>query len=86
MDVLVYARSVARFLERLEPEVAVHRLGAVASRWEEMVAPDWVRHKMGPTQYILEHLDRMDTWQGRCRPPVSTAAAPDPAALHPFIA
>jgi radical SAM superfamily enzyme len=60
-----YAGRVASFLEHLSPEVCVHRLSAVASRWEEVVAPDWVRHKLGPAQVILDTLERMDTWQGR---------------------
>jgi radical SAM superfamily enzyme len=60
-----YARRVAVFLEHLAPEVAVHRLSAVASRWDEVVAPGWVKSKMGPTQFIRDHLERANTWQGR---------------------
>lgn len=60
-----YARRVVLFLEQLSPRVAVHRLSAVASRWEDVVAPDWVRGRLAPAQYILDRLEALDTWQGR---------------------
>ena len=47
-----YARRVAVFLDHLSPHVAVHRLAAVASRWDELVAPEWNREKMRPVQFI----------------------------------
>ncbi len=70
-----YARRVAVFLENLSPEVAIHRLNAVASRWDEVVAPGWVKEKMGPTQFIRDYLERSDTWQGRLYEPVPPLAA-----------
>lgn len=60
-----YSSKVIWFLEHLSPGVAVHRLNAVASRWEELVAPDWASKKMEPTQYILDEMARLKTWQGR---------------------
>ncbi|MDH5752849.1 MAG: TIGR01212 family radical SAM protein [Deltaproteobacteria bacterium] len=60
-----YARRVMLFLEHLSPRIAVHRLGAVASRWEDVVAPDWVREKMGPRQYILDRMQTAGSWQGK---------------------
>ena len=63
-----YARKVGVFLEHLAPEVSVHRLNAVASRWDEVVAPEWVKAKMGPTQYIRDYLEQIDTWQGKNYP------------------
>ena len=60
-----YARKVGIFLEHLSPEIAVHRLAAVASRWDEVIAPEWVKGKMGPTQFIRDTLVRKDTWQGK---------------------
>jgi hypothetical protein len=63
----------------------VHRLNAVASRWEDVVAPDWARHKLGPTQAILAHLERAESWQGKRHgdgrppaPPPGTGAATPP--------
>ncbi|HIG77234.1 MAG TPA: TIGR01212 family radical SAM protein, partial [Candidatus Lambdaproteobacteria bacterium] len=45
---------------------AVHRLAAVASRWDELVAPQWTREKMKTTQFIDDFLAAKETWQGRC--------------------
>jgi uncharacterized protein len=75
-----YARRVRVFLEHLAPQVVVHRLNAVASRWEQVLAPDWARHKLGPTQAILDLLEREDTWQGKRHGPAVEDPA-DPARL-----
>lgn len=71
-----YARKVGVFLEHLSPEVTVHRLGAVASRWDEVVAPQWVKAKMGTTQYIRDYLEQVDTWQGKHYPSHELEAPP----------
>jgi hypothetical protein len=60
-----YTRKVSIFLENLSPEIAVHRLAAVASRWDELIAPAWTREKMRPTQFIDDYLATKNTWQGR---------------------
>lgn len=60
-----YADKVAVFLERLPARIVVHRLSAVASRWEDAVAPHWVRGKLAPAQAILDNLVQRGTWQGR---------------------
>ena len=60
-----YARKVTIFLENLSPKLAVHRLAAVASRWDQLVAPSWTREKMRPTQFIDDYLEANQTWQGR---------------------
>ena len=60
-----YARKVTIFLENLSPKIAVHRLSAVASRWDQLVAPSWTREKMRPTQFIDNYLEANQTWQGR---------------------
>lgn len=80
IDLPAYAERVAVFLEHLAPQVVVHRLNAVASRWEQVVAPDWARHKLAPAEFIREHLERTDRWQGRlyrasCAPSTDPAAA-----------
>lgn len=87
-----YAHKVRVFLEHLAPHVPVHRLNAVASRWEEVVAPDWAREKLRPTQHILDHLARHDSWQGKyharvsgplpARPPASGGEAEPPPATQ----
>lgn len=60
-----YAGRVRVFLEHLSPRVAVHRLHAVASRWDDVVAPAWVREKLRPARVILQELERADSWQGK---------------------
>ncbi len=60
-----YARRVTIFLENLSPKIAVHRLAAVASRWDQLVAPSWTREKMRPSQFIIDYLEASQTWQGR---------------------
>jgi len=66
VDLEEYSRKVALFLENLSPNIAVHRLAAVASRWDELVAPQWTREKMKTTQFIDDFLAAKETWQGRC--------------------
>ena len=60
-----YARRITIFLENLSPKIAVHRLSAVASRWDQLVAPSWTREKMRPAQFIDDFLEANQTWQGR---------------------
>jgi radical SAM protein (TIGR01212 family) len=60
-----YAYRVGLFLENLSPKVAVHRLAALSSRWQELVAPAWTRHKMKSYQAIIDYLNSRGTFQGR---------------------
>lgn len=59
-----YARRVILFLRHLSPEVAVQRLAAVASRWAELVAPQWTREKMQPILYIEDLMAQAGYVQG----------------------
>jgi radical SAM protein (TIGR01212 family) len=60
-----YARRVVLFLQHLSPRIAVQRLAAVASRWDELVAPAWTREKLRPTGFIESELRRLETFQGQ---------------------
>jgi radical SAM protein (TIGR01212 family) len=60
-----YSRKVSVFLKRLSPRIAVHRLVAVASRWDELIAPAWTKEKMRPTQFIEDYMLTHDVWQGQ---------------------
>ncbi|MBI4084255.1 MAG: TIGR01212 family radical SAM protein [Candidatus Lambdaproteobacteria bacterium] len=60
-----YAERVVAFLEALSPHIAIHRLNAVASRWDDVVAPDWAREKLRPAEAIRRLLRERETWQGR---------------------
>ena len=44
----------------------------------ESCAPAWAREKMRPTQFILDELERADSWQGKHYRPSSVAAAHRP--------
>ncbi len=60
-----YAMRIVHFLNHLPQHVFVHRLNAVASRWAELLAPDWAREKMRPMQTILNTLAIHNAWQGK---------------------
>ena len=59
-----YASRVATFLSHLSPDIAIHRLAATASRWDELVAPAWTRNKMQNYQYMIKHLIDNNLSQG----------------------
>lgn len=59
-----YSRRVQLFLSYLHPRIAVHRLAAHASRWDELIAPQWTKDKMGPHQAIVNHLRSEKSYQG----------------------
>ncbi|MBC7467368.1 MAG: TIGR01212 family radical SAM protein [Bdellovibrio sp.] len=59
-----YTEKVKLFLSYLKPHIAVHRLAAFASRWEELVAPKWTANKMGTHQAIIDELRLSKTFQG----------------------
>ncbi len=58
-----YTERVKLFLSYLKPHIAVHRLAAFASRWEELVAPQWTANKMGTHQAIVDELRKSKTFQ-----------------------
>ena len=66
-----YARRVVLFLENLDQRISIHRLSAVAPRWDELIAPEWNKEKMRPAQYIENLLAKRETWQGRMLETVS---------------
>lgn len=59
-----YSKKVQLFLSYLHPRIAVHRLAAYASRWEELVAPQWTADKMRPHQEIIDALRANKIYQG----------------------
>lgn len=60
-----YARKVEVFLQHLSPRIFVHRLAAYASRWDELVAPKWVAHKMKSHQAIVDYLRVQGSYQSQ---------------------
>ncbi|MGK0291279.1 MAG: radical SAM protein (TIGR01212 family) [bacterium] len=60
-----YSRRVCLFLTHLSPKIAVQRLTAVASRWDELIAPMWTKEKMRPVQFIEDQLKQQNLYQGK---------------------
>lgn len=60
-----YSRLVGVFLDHLSPNIAIHRLVALASRWDELVAPSWTRNKMKSYQEVVDYLNLHGHFQGR---------------------
>ena len=71
VDLETYSRRVALFLDHLSPKIAVHRLAALSSRWDELIAPDWTRHKMKSFQAIIDTVNKQGSYQGRLFKPSS---------------
>jgi len=71
IDLQDYAERVVLFLENLDQKISIHRLTAVAPRWDELIAPEWTKEKMRPVQYIENLLAIRETWQGRLLETVS---------------
>ena len=59
-----YAELAVDFLERLNPEIVMHRLSAEAHR-SITVAPPWSVDKRGMHNAIARALIQRDAWQGR---------------------
>jgi uncharacterized protein len=59
-----YVELVVDFIERLSPDIIVHRLSGETYR-AMTVAPQWSIDKIGVHNAIFKHLEGRDTWQGR---------------------
>jgi len=59
-----YAALVADFLERLNPDLVMHRVTAAAHR-AFTVPPAWPVHKHGTHNAIQRELIPRDAWQGQ---------------------
>ena len=64
LEIDAYADLMQEFLEHLSPRIFVHRLAAYASRWDELIAPNWTKNKMGSHQYLIDHLNKNQSQQG----------------------
>lgn len=65
IDFATYSRRVQLFIEHLRPDIALHRLAAFASRWDELVAPEWTKNKMKTHQEIIDHLRSQSSYQSK---------------------
>lgn len=59
-----YSRRTTLFLSHLSPKIRVQRLAALSSNWEELVAPDWTRHKLKVRNHIINHMKSEKIYQG----------------------
>ncbi|MGH7768083.1 MAG: hypothetical protein ACREQP_11550, partial [Candidatus Binatia bacterium] len=59
-----YVALAVDFLERLAPEIVIHRLSGETYR-DLTVAPEWSIDKIGVHNAIYAELERRDTWQGK---------------------
>lgn len=65
LDFDPYAELTGTFLRHLSPEIFVHRLTALASNANELVAPEWTRHKMTSYQGMIDYMNKRDWSQGQ---------------------
>ncbi|MBF0219906.1 MAG: TIGR01212 family radical SAM protein [Gammaproteobacteria bacterium] len=66
LELEAYRDRVILFLRHLRPDIAVQRVCAVASRWDELIAPAWTKEKMRPTQEIKSSMTSLGVVQGDC--------------------
>jgi uncharacterized protein len=72
-----YVELAIDFLERLRPEIIVHRLSGETYR-AITVAPEWSVDKRGVHNALFAALQRRDTWQGKSlRARVANAVPPE---------
>lgn len=65
MEFETYCRRVELFLQHLSPKIALHRLAAYSSRWDELVAPAWTCNKMKTHQGIIDYLRANNSYQSQ---------------------
>jgi radical SAM protein (TIGR01212 family) len=59
-----YVQVVCDFLERLRPDMVIHRLSGDAPP-DYLIAPMWCLDKPGLLRAIHDELERRDSWQGK---------------------
>ncbi|RLE18279.1 MAG: TIGR01212 family radical SAM protein [Acidobacteria bacterium] len=65
LDLSEYVNLVSDFLERIPPQVVVHRLSARADTHSALIAPDWGKLHLKPAQKIEDELVRRNSRQGK---------------------
>jgi uncharacterized protein len=60
-----YCELVGTYLAHLSPDLYLHRLAALASRPEELIAPEWTRFKMTSYQKVIDYLRENNIEQGQ---------------------
>jgi radical SAM protein (TIGR01212 family) len=65
MEQAAYFQRCTLFLQHLRNDIAVHRLSALSSRWDELVAPAWSSYKMETYQAMLDFMRKSQAYQGQ---------------------
>jgi len=65
IELNTYAKRVILFLQHLKPDIAVQRLSALSSHWEELIAPEWTRGKLKVRQFIVDRMKEEKAFQGQ---------------------
>ncbi|MCB0408373.1 MAG: TIGR01212 family radical SAM protein [Bdellovibrionales bacterium] len=65
IDREVYFERCRLFLQHLSEKVAVHRLAALSTRADELIAPDWTARKMEMYQHMIDYMRAQNSWQSQ---------------------
>lgn len=65
MEQQQYFHHCTLFLQHLRKDIAVHRLAAFSSRWDELIAPKWTTFKMEMYQGMLSYMKERGAYQGQ---------------------
>jgi radical SAM protein (TIGR01212 family) len=65
MEQQQYFHHCTLFLQHLRKDIAVHRLAAFSSRWDELIAPKWTTFKMEIYQGMLSYMRELGAYQGQ---------------------
>jgi radical SAM protein (TIGR01212 family) len=65
MEQQQYFHHCTLFLQHLRKDIAVHRLAAFSSRWDELIAPKWTTFKMEIYQGMLSYMRERGAYQGQ---------------------
>ena len=59
-----YGESILQLIERLDPAIEIHRVTGETDK-EQLIAPDWVRHKTVFFNWLEKAFEERNTWQGK---------------------
>lgn len=82
IDRETYSHRVKLFVQHLAPHLALHRLAAYSSRWDELIAPEWTKDKMGTHQAIIDSLREQKAFQSQLYIPQNQIEVEAQTKLH----
>jgi radical SAM superfamily enzyme len=66
-----YAPILCGCIERIRPEMIVHRIMADTTGDHGLIAPDWSANKQGSIRFLHDYMDNQGVEQGRLWKPVA---------------